>query len=621
MAYNDRYSNNDRNNRGNGPSIRDLATTIMVQQSNIDYNNPPSVPNLTIPPELDQAYLFICASVANELTKSAETTPAHLFLYNIAAVNNFGNAEFDNLVQAVVDAVDSIMASNNGSSNLNDVICGVTREIIDGVASGTASANRDLAQFLQDNDWRLLDEAGRVYAELKRNIQPQRNSYPANSRQSYNSSSNRPSRVGAQSSRQTSTQQEQRPNRGSGGMSVNEAARRRSEPVVNRAPVERAAPVVQVQAPAVQVPMHWRSTKAQPYHPAVNAVTHVEVLKATPEGIISTTQDRDNIMEDYNSHTTHLGARAVYPNQAERNLMVDAVLRDVEAAALTESIALSADNLPALYADSGAFDSHLLLDYAINWTPEKRQIGAMSHGGVTYKAILPSSQGNEVETYSWLGSSRTFEQLGQRVQLLLAFGGQKYYLCGEQARALDAALTKEFNRTLDRQLSIRPGDLFIESFANDIVEVIGIFNKNPVYQAALPGLRSIESDFIARNTFILQGAFRDCAVRNIEEIRMPKPALSDEAKSKLTLQGVPTMGVLIALCADELCIDIEVGQTRSLVASEHRQLAVLASTLVDMVNPVTQTGSKITLTTLDGYAFELDRGLLGDHFYLVTRVE
>lgn len=620
MAYNDRYTSG-RDNRSAAPSIRDLATSIMVQQYNIDFNNPPSIPNIPIPKELDEVFPLICATVADTLTKSAEVTAAHLFLYNITAVDAFGNADFDDIVKAVVAAVDAVMSTTNPLPDINQVIVGVTRDVVDGAAAATANGNRELGGYVHDSEWRILDDAARAYDDLKRMMQPAQRGrgYSGGSRQSYTSSSNRqmgrPNRVGVTPPRQEPLREE-RPMRQSSGLSVNEAARRRSAPQTGRPQATRQeAPVAQ---PVIGETLHWRSTAKQPYLPAYNIVAKEEVLQATPEGVISVNKPRVTIMEDYNSHTTKMGPRAVYPDQKARNLQVDVALREAEAAAVTESIVLNAENLPVVYATEGLFPASLLLEHTVQYINGVRINGATSRGGVVYDSIIRTTDDTPIETYEWLSVSRTFEQLGQRIRMVLENSVDKFRLSGEQVRALDAQLTRRFNRILHRQLSV-PTEVYIESFANDIDSLFQIFNESPLYKMTLPGLRLAERDFIVKNTFILSGQFRDCAIRNLEELMLPAPAMSDAVKSNVVMQGTPTITVLLRICADEMSLDIDVGQTKALIASEHRQLATLASTMVDMVNPITDTRSNVTLITLDRYVFELDKGLLGDHYYLVTR--
>ena len=213
--------------------------------------------------------------------------------------------------------------------------------------------------------------------------------------------------------------------------------------------------------------------------------------------------------------------------------------------------------------------------------------------------------------------------LGQRVKLLLnpVEGiGDKFRFNGSAARRLDASLTTAFNRILHRQMAIRHDDLHIQSFAMDIIDLIGVFFRNAIITPELLAVRSAEKEFIARNTFVLSGVFRDSAFKDIEKFRKSEPVLSNEIKARLTLHAMPVMGVLINLCSDELGIDVQVNETKTLVATEHPQLTSLAGTLFDVVNPVTNTGSDIQIATLDDCRFELDRGLLGDHHYLITRI-
>lgn len=302
----------------------------------------------------------------------------------------------------------------------------------------------------------------------------------------------------------------------------------------------------------------------------------------------------------------------------ECNLQVDVALREAEAAAVTEIIMLNDSNLPTVYATAGAFSARLLLNHVINKSLNKNNIGATSHGGAVYTPVLGNINSRTKAALAFLAESRSFKMLGQRIRLLLENSSDTFQMCGEQVRALDAKMTVAFNRVMHRQLSIGK-DVYIESFAGDIDKILDIFNASEVYKAIPQALKLVEREFIARNTHTLSGVFRDAALRNIEELLLPDPALTDEVKDGLMLFARPVISVLLAICADELSIDIDVGQTRALIASEHRQLATFASTLVDMINPITDTGSDITVVTLEGYSFELDKGLLGDPYYLVTR--
>lgn len=617
MAYN--YSQ-----PRSAPSIRDLATAILVPQYNIDLNNPPAVPGVAVPQELDPFYPFICATIADELTKSAEITPAHTFLYNITANNNFDNVEFDNIVKAVVESIDAVMRNDSQGLDVPEVIANVSRDTVDGIAALTAKGNRELSGYLQNSDWNVLDAAAQVYSSLKQMQQSSSRAYSGNARQSYSGgrTGTRPGRPSPMAARQGNMQREERPGRQSQPLSFNEAARRRSPVTAGRAqprPETTETPVVP-QAPVSGETLHWRSTAKQPYRPAYNITAKEETLMVTPDGVISKPILRETIMEDYNAHTTFMGARATYPNQAERNRQVEVVLREAEAAAITESIGLTVDNIPAFDGSASMFTACLLAKHGDARRAGKQPVGATSHGGVVYIPSLGNEDETTADTFGWLANSRSYEQLGQRVRLLLSGNGDKYKLSAEQVRSLDSNMTKSFNRIMHRQLSIRPGDMFIQSFALDIDEVIAIFNKTDIYKAGLPGLRIAEKEFIAKHTFILEGAYKECAIRKIEELLLPAPAYTTEAKESMVVLGMPVMSVLLALCANEMSIDIDVGQTRALIATEHRQLATLVSTLVDMVNPVTDTSSNISLITLDCYEFELDKGLLGDHYYLITRI-
>ena len=296
--------------------------------------------------------------------------------------------------------------------------------------------------------------------------------------------------------------------------------------------------------------------------------------------------------------------------------------REAKSAAITETIALHAGKLPAFYGADGLFTSQLMMKYSSKYRASTSEpaIGATSLSGVTYCTVLESPNGNERITYEWLGNSNSYEQLGQRVRLLLDNGGEKYQLCDKQARELDNRLATAMNRMLHRQLYITEKDLYITSFANDISALITILTKNTLYSEALPAMRKATKLFVATNTFVLTGGDRDAAIRNRDELRRPAPALAGSTRDKLTVAGVPTMGVFINMSSGELGIDMGIGQTRALIATEHRQLATLARTLVDIINPVTDTPSRVIFLTLDCCEFELDKGLLGDYYYLVTRL-
>lgn len=284
-----------------------------------------------------------------------------------------------------------------------------------------------------------------------------------------------------------------------------------------------------------------------------------------------------------------------------------------------ECIVLNENNPACLAGGIGTFRIKARYECIAKLETDKQYAGAVSCGGLIYALILQGDDGESATpAYQWLATSRDLEMLGQRVTMLLDNKHERYKLSGSQARNLDATLTKSFNRLLRRQLSIEPDVLELGSYSNDIIEAISIMGKRSALTPALAGLRKAEAEFITNHTYVITGEVRNFAIDDYEMLINPRE-LSKAEKESIEMLGYPAMAVQLALNGIELDIDLAMGQTCALVKAQHQQLITLAETLTKAINPFTRTHARVVISTLDGYSFEIDKGLLGDNYYLVTR--
>ncbi len=621
----------------NEPSVKEMALEVLVEPKNIRVDEPPYIPRNRVPQELEDYYSDICGLVALNLTEKHLLTPAHTFLFNLAADNRFRTKEFETLVSVATACIDSFMTKNT-DSDIGEVMEMITADVVDGVAAKNAEANRDLGALIEDKEWAILDEALDTYKDLQdlssrrdrdgSSRQPRGNGR-SNSRTGYVVSSR--GRTGATAPPPVQRGRYERQSN-SGFVSANDAMGI-TEPArverTGRATTSRAIPrgsvaVSEVAAvePAVQVSskLKWRTSSKQPYRPLVNISTTDEVLQQTQDGVIAVFKPKETIVEDYEAHTTYMGRNPASRNPHARRAIVQETLKEIEAEAITaERIIISGENQASVHCGIGGFTLRALFDCIAKLETDKRFAGATSSGGLICEPIITDVDGSSAQpTYDWLATSRDLEMLGQRVSMLMEGSHERFKLSSSQVRALDDKLTKAFNRLLQRQLSIDSEVLELGSYSNDIIQAISILGKHSALAPALAGLRKVENEFITNHTFVMTGELRKLAIDRCESIITPSE-LSVKEKETIEFVGDPVLAVQLGVNANELAIDIAVGQSCALVKAQHQHLATLAETLVDANNPFTGTRSRIVISTLDGYSFELDKGLLGERYYLITR--
>jgi len=100
-------------------------TTQTVPNIMVQPGNPPFVPNIQCPGELQNYYGYIVTSLMSELQNKMTLNSARMYAYNYMAPNNFQTNEFVNLCQVTTDYIDAVMRTNQNVSLeqcLNDVI-------------------------------------------------------------------------------------------------------------------------------------------------------------------------------------------------------------------------------------------------------------------------------------------------------------------------------------------------------------------------------------------------------------------------------------------------------------------------------------------------------------------
>lgn len=599
---------------GNAPTFEDMIAAPLFKLYSYDARSAPSIPNVRIPTELDEFFDEICAETANALTSLLDVTRAHLYLFNVAAHNSFQNKPFDAIVVKCVEAIDAVMRTDS-RARLPDIIRSVCETVVSGIAAKTAKDSRDLDRILSQQEVDILADCWEDYCKLGSS----RGGRSMSERQPYSSS---------RQSAQSYGSRPQPPRRDEPVRAeVRSAAA--AQPAARRgtvAPTARSTqpvPTVQAEMPQPRQPLVWKPSKKQPYVPLANTSKTNAALVPDPEGdgvITVFNEIKGENMEPYSAHSTSgMGPRYTYQDQKARDQDVRQALQMVgELVKERTPIVLSEANPPVFEASEMLLGTKAMRAYLSVPAKDSKTIGASSCGGIVYAPLISDTDENQVAVFNWLADSRTFEGLGKSMEMLLQGTHPKYKLNSSVVRRLDAEMTKAFNRILHRQLSINPNDLELTSFALNIEQVMRAFATVPQLNEVQYGLKKAEFDFIQLNTMILNEGQRDVAMLNYEGVMAPE-VFDGNFKAKLQFQGWPYLVVALGINADELEMQLDLNETRALVKSEHAELADLAKTLVDSINPLTETTNRVVFTTLDNYWFELDKGLLGEHYYLITR--
>ena len=611
---------------------QELASQPLVQLPDIILGRPMFIPERIRPPaQMEPDYELVLSVIERTIVNESTMSPGHMFIFNQSAVNDFANQHADNIKSNVIQMVDQAMRVNPG--DVGEVTQFVTKVTLASMVDKIARRDPGIGQMFDDNATRYVQDMLRDFHDFNNSLRGGRGGYGGSYDSGYNQYSQGGQRRGyaGYNSQQTPTSTTRTANLGTQYTTrTNQAT-----PTPAKAPPKGAygtnntnhATAAQqpstAQATAQVSAKDWNSSLKQPYKPLLPLTVPERYIRAN-DGVVylATPENMGNYAKmDYSKHATQFGYVLPEAKHELRSKTSELVKSNIEVAA---SPGMSINGLTEL-TPSFVHDHHELypvvdaLAYNNILEEEADKISCSSTFGVM--ATVMYTNKDCVPIIAKLLESKNIRELHQQLSVLSKVVNPDATLPEFIIRHLDKQFTAMVNQLLTIQFSIE--GLSIDSFIQDWNDLVVVLSKRGLDNLINPRLdkqfKTILDGFICLPKTETSSKF--AVTKQLDKLL---EVLSDDAIAKLEENAVvllsPVTVTSVLLVAIDMNFDMKIGDSRSIQTSTHQWLFDLAEATLNSKNPITDSIGKSYFKTMDGYEFEISKGLMLDGSYLVTRI-